>query len=129
MKKEEIITIIIIAMIMIGDFFSQRYTAKCMDEMSEKLTKIKEQAISETIDSEELTNQMSDIYDDWLAKDKFLSYYIEHAELEKVNTQLRRAKAYFEANIQDQCVPEIENAVYVLEHIKAKQAFSLRNVF
>jgi FMN phosphatase YigB (HAD superfamily) len=129
MKKEIAITIIIIITIIVADYITQKYTAKCMDEISEKLEFIKQEANSKNTSSEELTNQAKEVYSDWKSKDEMLSYYLEHTELEKINTQLRKTIAYFEADVQDQCVPEIENGIYLLEHLKAKQAFSLRNIF
>ncbi len=129
MKKEEIITLLIIILIVIGNIVSQEYTKKSMDEIDEKLANIKEEALSKQYDSKELADKMNKIYEDWKKREEVLSYYIEHAELEKVNTQILRSEALFEADIQDQCVSEIENGMYVLEHIKNKQAFSLKNIF
>lgn len=129
MRKEEIITLAIIILIIIGDIFTQNYTKKAMDDTSHELSDIKEKAISQQYTSQELADESKEIYSRWQIREKILAYYIEHAELEKVNTQILRMKAFFEGNVQDQCVAEIENGIYVLDHIKIKQAFSLKNVF
>ncbi len=129
MKKEEIITLIIIAIIIISNAVSQNYTRKCISEMDSRLSEIKNATLRKEKTNDELLNDLKDLYDDWEEKNESLSYYIEHDELEKVNTQIIATKGYYEADLEDDAVPELEKGIYILEHIKEKQSFNLKNIF
>ena len=70
-----------------------------------------------------------DIYEQWVKKNEGLSYYLEHDELEKVHTQIRKAEACFEADEVQNAIPEIEDGIFILEHIQEKQSFKLKTIF
>lgn len=129
MKKELIITIIIIIAIIIADICTQNYTKSCVHEIDEKLQKIKEESLNEDSDNIKLANDIDEIYQDWVKKSENLSFYLEHDELEKVHSSLRIAKAYFEADEVSNGIPELENCMYILYHIQEKEAFKLKNIF
>ena len=52
--------------------------------------------ISEEQNEEKLNNQIENIVNNWNEKHKKLAYYIEHDELEKVETEL----VYLKGNIE-----------------------------
>ena len=55
--------------------------------------------------------------------------YIEHDELEKVETELTGLRAYIEKEEYYEALPEIDKSAYILEHIKDKSALNLKNIF
>ena len=65
----------------------------------------------------------------WKHKHDKLAYYIEHDELEKVETGLTGLKASLAVEDYEAGVVELEKAIYLLEHIKEKQVFSFINIF
>ena len=57
-----------------------------------------------------------------------LTFYIEHDELEKVNVQFERIIADYSVDSKEEVVPEIKEAIFILNHIEKKQRLTLRNV-
>lgn len=130
MKKEGIITIIIVIVILLGEWGTQKYTNKQLGMVESELRELKEnilQAESESATSDFL-ERTNEIYDSWEEKNDVLSYYLEHDELEKVNTQIVLIKGYLETEDAEDAVPEIEEGLYILQHIKNKQEFNLKNI-
>ena len=60
---------------------------------------------------------------------KKLAYYIEHDELEKVDTNLIGLKSYIETEEESDAVSELEKSVFVLKHIEDKTRMNLKNIF
>ena len=123
MRKELIITIIIVIFVIIGNCITQKYTKKCVSETTSQLEELKKNALDGEKDHNELAKMAQDIYEQWVKKNEGLSYYLEHDELEKVHTQIRKAEACFEADEVQNAIPEIE------EHIHEKQSFKLKTIF
>jgi len=57
------------------------------------------------------------------------SYFLEHDELEKVDTEVKGLSSYIETEENNLALAEIEKSIFILEHIKEKNSFSLENVF
>lgn len=129
MKKELIITVIIVITIFITSFFTQNYTKKSIAEMNNNLENLKSSVINESKDSSELYDEIDEIYNKWEDKYKFLTCYLEHSELEKVNTELKLIKGFIEVEEEKQSVSEIENCLYLLKHLKDKQMLNIKNIF
>ena len=128
MKKEAIITIIIIILIFAGEWITQNYTNKKLSKLQEDLSSLKEEILAEN-DVDILIKKTEDIYNNWEKENEILSYYLEHNELEKVNTQIILIKGYLESDAPQDSIPDLEEGIYILEHIKEKEAFNLKNIF
>ena len=129
MRKELIITIIIVIFVIIGNCITHKYTKKCVSETTSQLEELKKNALDGEKDHNELAKMAQDIYEQWVKKNEGLSYYLEHDELEKVHTQIRKAEACFEADEVQNAIPEIEDGIFILEHIQEKQSFKLKTIF
>lgn len=129
MIKEILICIIIIALIFAGNIITQNYTNVSVDFASKELSNLREEVIKEDVDSEMVNNKINEIYSDWNNRHKKLAYYIEHDELEKVETDLSSLKGYIEVEEYKEAIAELDRTVYVLQHIKNKTVFSLDNIF
>ena len=57
-----------------------------------------------------------------------LSYYIEHNEIEKLETELTSLKSYVEVKEYDEAINEIDRALFLLNHIKDKYEFNLKTI-
>lgn len=131
MLKELIISIVIIVIIFIGNSFTENYTRKSISQTSDDLIELREELIKDEnqINSEVVEEKINEIHEKWDTKYEKLAYYIEHDELEKVETELTSLRGYIQINEFSEAIPELDKSVYILEHIKNKTAFNLRNIF
>lgn len=129
MKKEEIITIIIIIFVIATEIITQKHTNNSLSELGQRLGDLKEKALTKEYSNEELIQTTEEIDKCWEKKDDILSFYLEHEELEKISEQLKVIKADFESNLEEEVVPEIEKGIYLLDHLKEKQKLSFKNIF
>lgn len=129
MKKEAIITIIIIILIFTGEWITQNYTKKTLGKTQDQLRELKEDILNTKNNNSYLIEKTNKIYEDWEKENEILSYYLEHNELEKVNTQIILIKGYLESDTPQDSIPDLEEGIYILDHIKQKEAFNLKNIF
>lgn len=83
MKKELIICLIIIAVIIVGDIFIQKYTVNTLSEVENNLNNLKENL--ENYDYSKL--KIEKIDDNFNNNFHILSCFLEHNELEKIKTR------------------------------------------
>ena len=127
MLRESIICIIIILGILGLEFYTQNFTKKCVNEITQIFSNIKENIIKR--DKTRLNEELENISNKWEEKQKKLAYYIEHDELEKVHTAIVKMKSYIENDDYSSAMAELEDGKFVLEHIQEKNAFNLQNIF
>lgn len=89
----------------------------------------KENDIKKDKKNSELREKSQEIFNEWLKNFNVMAYFIEHDELEKVNTQMRLIMAEYEANSIEDAVPEIEEGIFILEHIEDRQEITWKNIF
>lgn len=131
MFKELVISIFIIFLIFVGDTVSNNYTKDSVDETSNDLMSLREELMKNENDVEYnvAKQKIDDIHKKWDDRYEKLAYYIEHDELEKVETELTGLRSYIEKEEYLEAVPELDKSIYILEHIKNKSSFNLRNIF
>ena len=132
MTKELIISVIIIIVIIAGDIFTTKYTNKSIKTTTQSLSEIRkeiEKEKEEDIDADKLKEQIRDIRNEWNKKHKKLAIYIEHDELEKIETDLAGLNGYLDKEEYGDSMAQLDISVYVLEHIKNKTTLSLINIF
>ena len=127
MLKEAVICIIIVVAIFSLDIFTQGYTKKTTQEITEILIGVKEELLKE--DKTQIENKIKELDEGWYEKRDKLAYYIEHDELEKVDTAIVAMKSYVETEDYSSAIEEIEEGKFILEHIQKKNAFNLENIF
>ena len=129
MYKELIISGIIITAIIIANIITQNNTNSAAEEISKKLTNFREVIIKEEVDNNKASQQFEEIESLWEGEYEKLAYYIEHDELEKVETELTKLKADIEIKNYEMAVKNLDNCMFILEHIKDKSALKIVNVF
>ncbi len=131
MLKESIISIIIVILIVFGDIKTQNYTVEAVEETTNYLLELRDVIINddELVDIDVAKQKINEIHQKWDTKYELLAYYIEHDELEKVETEITGLKAYLDKEELSEAVAEIDKSIYILEHIKEKNAFKLKNIF
>ena len=127
MYKELIIIIVVIILIVGLDVITNKYTKETLQILSGDLKILREYILDEDkIKSEE---QMKIIKQKWEERYKILAFYIEHDELEKVETEMVKLQADIEVEEFKHCVSELETIIFILEHIQEKEEMHLRSVF
>lgn len=132
MKKEMLICIIVITLVVIGNIVTQNNTKKCVAELNGQLEEIKEKITIQPESEKErkmLKEKSEEIKDNWDNMQETLSFYIEHDELEKVETQLVLLLGEMETKLYEDAIPEIEKCQFILEHIADKTALNIKNIF
>lgn len=127
MFRETVICIIIIISIVCLDLFTQNFTKQSVELITKELSSIKEEI---TLGNREITKEKIDELDkNWKNMHDKLAYYIEHDELEKVDTAIVNMKSYFETEDFSSATAELEESKFILEHIQQKNSFNLQNIF
>ena len=127
MYKETTICICIIILIILLDILTQNYTKTSTIEITECLSELKKEIEDKSL--ENAKEKLGELDKKWDEKHDKLAYYIEHDELEKVDTAIVDAKSFVETEDYPSAVAEIDKAKFVMEHIKRKYAFNLQNIF
>lgn len=128
MFKEIFICILILSMIFVGNYITQSYTSKSVKEISNKLIEIEDEMKKESIENKKIKDKIGEMSNNLEEKHNKLSYYIEHNEIEKVETEITSLKSYVEVEQYDEAINEIERALFLLNHIKDKYEFNLKTV-
>ena len=99
MYKETIICTVIIVLIIIGNIITQKYTKTSVEGTSATLTELREEITKEDneINGNEAKEKIDKIHEMWDQKHDLLAYYIEHDELEKVETNLTGVRSFIES--------------------------------
>lgn len=127
MLKETVICIIIVVAIVSLDIFTQGYTQRTTSEITQIFADLKGEILKE--DKTQIENKVKSLDEKWGQKHDMLAYYIEHDELEKVDTAIVSMKSYVETEDYSSAVAELDEGKFVLEHIQKKYAFNLENIF
>lgn len=129
MLKESIICVVIVIAIIFGNNVTQNYTKETVSELTSELTLLREDMTNQEVDNKKTRDKIEEIYEQWQKRHDKLAYFIEHDELEKVETELISIKSYIESEQYEDSVDELDKSVFILQHIEDKYAFNLQNVF
>jgi len=127
MYKETIICIFIIILIIGLDIITQNYTKKSTIEITDCLSELKDEIENENLENAKL--KIEELNNKWDNRHDKLAYYIEHDELEKVDTAIVQVKSFVENDDIPSAIAELETGKFVLEHIERKYKFNLQNIF
>ena len=129
MYKEIIISIIVIVLVFSFDFVSQKYTKNTIGEFSKELSELEQNIRKEKMSDKDIEKKTNELYDKWMEHHETLAFFIEHDELEKVETNFTAGKSFIESKKYSDAMSELEKTSFVLKHIKEKYLFSLENIF
>ena len=132
MYKEIIIIIAILVLVLTLNYITQNYTKFCVSEISSDLNSLRgkiEAGIEKEENSKDFENSINNIHDKWDEMYKKLAFYIEHDELEKVETFLTNIRSNIETDELEHSVENLDACIFVLQHIQDKEKFSLANIF
>ena len=129
MVKEFVICLMILILIFVGNGITQGYSRSSIENINEKLANLREEMNKEEINHEEIVKKEEEIDKEWEEMFSRLAYYIEHEELEKVSRNLENTKTYIKLKEYDNATKEINEGIYILNHIEDKYSFNLQNIF
>ena len=127
MIKELTISVIIIITIIVLDLYTQNYTETTISETTQRLNELQQEI--DKNDSKQIEEKLNDTEKEWKKAHNNLAYYIEHDELEKVDTALVTMKSFISSEDYASASSELQKSIFVLEHIQKKNSFSLENIF
>ena len=127
MQKELVICVILVILIIIGDIVTQNYTKNTVNYITGELENLKQSLFEK--DDDKADREISKIDNKWKEVHDKLAYYIEHDELEKVESNFTACKSLAKTGEYEQSISELEKTVYVLEHITDKYSFNWVNIF
>ncbi len=129
MKKESIICVITVILIVALNIITANYTKSSVGISTEQLAELKDVISEEDVNQENAKNKIDKIHESWDGRYNTLAFYLEHNELEKIETELTGLKASIEVEDYEEAVNELDRAVYLLKHIEEKNKLSWKNIF
>lgn len=129
MYKELVISIIVVVCITIGNIITQNNTIESVNQISGQLTTLRQEIEKKNANQEKAEKQMQKVEEVWQNNYYQMAFYIEHNELEKVHTELATLKADIQMEESAQGVENLENCIFILEHIRDKSALKVVNIF
>ena len=128
MKKEIIVCIIILILIIGGDIITQSYSKNSTEEITKELQEL-QKLIESNAETNIIIEKINDIENNFKEDYNKLAYFIEHEELEKVKTGIVSIKAYTKSEELGETMNEVDKTIYILEHIVEKYKVNLKNIF
>lgn len=127
MKKETTIVVVILLAIIILNIITQKYTNNHMSELTNKLELVKTEVSKQNKDN--AIKKTEEAFEYWnKIKEKFV-IYLEHAELEKVEMYMEEVRSNIEVEEWNSAVASIDTSVFMLEQMKERYEFSIKNIF
>lgn len=127
MYKELIIITVVIILIVGLDIITGNYTKDSVEIISNELSELR--VPIEEKNKEKAVGKMEEIKKKWDERYKVLAFYIEHDELEKVETELTGLAADLNVEEYKHGIAELDTTIFILEHIQEKEEFHLRSIF
>ena len=128
-KNSLIICLVVIILVLIGNAITQNHTKQCVKIIDSELSQLEKKVLEKNKDEKEIDKSLKQANKKWDEMQEFLSCYIEHNELEKVETQFYLIKGEINSKLYDDVIPEIEKCIFILKHIEEKNEVSVKNVF
>lgn len=129
MSKEWLICSIVIILVVSLNIVTQKYTEESVDYIDNILKDFKETLSEDEIIKEDAELKINDIMSEWQDKYNLLAYFIEHDELEKVETEITLLKANIEVEQYKEAIPILDKCAFILNHIKDKFTLEIKNIF
>ena len=129
MYKEIVVCILVVILIISMDLISNNYTKKVFSNLNESLGILRNEMMEENKDKNKINDEMKDVEQKWNEHLNILSCYIEHNELEKVARQITVIKGNIDVEEYAQAIPQLDECVYIINHIVDKESVLIRNLF
>lgn len=128
MHKEIIISIVIVIAIFITNYITQNYTSYSIEVVSESLSQVRNEVMEEA-DNKRIIENTKQVQEKWDNVKEKLAYYLEHDELEKIETEITSILSYVEKEEYAEALASVDRGAYILQHLKEKDEIALINIF
>ena len=125
LKREFLICIIIIFLVIFLDIIINNHFEKEMNVIQKNISDLQE-LVQE---KENVKEKVEELNKNWERFDYIAAYYTEHNELEKVSLKINLVKKNIETGENDMTVEYLEELKFLLNHICEKDKLSLKNIF
>lgn len=129
--KHLMIAIIIIIIVIILDIIFENYTRQSIQKINnpiEKISRILERN-QEEYDAKELEKLSKMATDEWEKREKILTCFIEHEEIEKVNVKLHLLNTEIKNGIWTDAKSTTSETKQLVKYLNIKHGLSLQNIF
>ena len=127
MKKEIVISIFVVILIIVLNIITQTNIKETYAQLEDNLIQLKENMKNNNDDF--VKKQIQSIENQWTENYEKLAYYVEHEELEKVETQIVKLIANIDTKEYNVGIENLDTCIYILQHIKDKNALKIVNIF
>lgn len=128
MYKEIIIIVLIVILIFGLNIITQNYTEGTAKIMQESLDEIR-QDLENNKESKTIQEKINKLNGEWEKRNDNLAYYLEHDELEKIESELTALNSNILTQNYEQGRENLDRCYFLLEHVKDKETVSLSNIF
>lgn len=127
MWKEFSIIIIIVFSILLGNWITQKHTKKIVDDIDYELNELKQKLEQKEYD--EARKQVDKVESKIDKVHHKISYYIEHQEIEKIETKFQACKSMVKLEKYELAIKELDLTIFSLKRMEDKYSFNLDNIF
>ena len=127
MYKEIIIILIIVISIFVGDFITQKHTQKIVGDIDYELNELKQKLEQKLYD--EARKKVDEVESKIDKVHHKISYYIEHQEIEKIETKFEACKSLVKLEEYELAIKELDLTIFSLKRMEDKYSFNLDNIF
>ena len=130
--KEIIIMVMISTIIIASGIGIQNYLIYSSNMLCEKLENLKTEigmAKQEQKTTENINRLANEIEEEWKEINKIWSTVILHEELDMIEMSLLEVKSSIQVQDLESSLEEIDKTIFLVGHIKEKEALKWRNIF
>ena len=125
--REIVIIMVVLAIIFGVNNITETYTDSSLGKIDELLKDLRTILIDKN--NSKAIEKIDEILNKWEEKSEVLSYYIEHDELEKIETYLIEIKSDIDNNDFIKAIENLDVCEFIISHMNEKQGFLLKNIF
>ena len=127
--KETIIIAIILIIIISGNIFINKYLTNSSSSLIDDLEDLKEKINNNPSDINKLSDIANSIYKKWKKTGQKWAIIVLHQELDAIETSLIKMKTEIKEDNLDITQEELETSIFLINHIREKERFCIKNIF
>lgn len=129
--RDVIIIISIIAIILAGEVWTNRYLNASSKEIVEMLEDLKQdvEVASENQNKKNTEEKMQKIEEKWDRTSKVWCTLIVHQEIDNMEQAIVKAKSHIKNEEREDALEQIETAIFFADHIREREEVSWKNIF
>ena len=129
--KEILISIVVVILIISIGAIVQNYLENSSDTLVKELESLKQGLKEERYmaNTEQMQKQIEKVIEEWKNIEKTWSMIVVHQELDNIEIALLSVKSTMENNQIGEALKDLDKSIFLVGHIKEKEAFKIKNIF